>query len=269
MATGFGGTTMRFCGLCMLALALAAASRAGPAFDPSRFSYWQRPGTQLPAQIVFRDSDARPVSLGDLSRDRPLILVPAYFHCANLCGVVRESLLGALRRTELQAGRDYTLAVVSIDPQESSVDARDAKTADLAAFGAEGAERNWRYLTGSSQNIEALTDAIGFRHRFDPDSKQYVHPAGIVFVSGGGVVSNYLLGVGYTPADVRAAVNQAGSGRIAAAASSLLLICFHFDPSTGRYSLEILKLFRLAALLTVLTLAVTLFLLFRRERVRP
>jgi protein SCO1 len=260
---------MRFRGLCLLVLVFAtAASRSSPAFDPSRLSYWQRPGTKLPGQLLFRDADERPASLADLSRDRPLILVPAYFHCANLCGVVRASLLGALQRTELQAGRDYILAVVSIDPQESSADARDAKLADLAAFGSAGAERNWHYLTGSSQNIDTLTDAIGFRHRFDPEGKQFVHPAGIVFVTGGGVVSNYLLGVGYTPSELRSAVSQAGSGRIAAAAASLLLICFHFDPTTGRYSLEILKLFRLAALLTILILAATLFLLFRRERIR-
>jgi protein SCO1/2 len=260
---------LRFRGVGLLALVLAAAaSRSSPAIDPARFSYWQRPGTKLPGQMQFRDSDERPASLAELSRGRPLIVVPAYFRCVNLCGVVRASLLGALRRTELHAGRDYTLAVVSIDPAESSADARDAKMADLAAFGSAGAERDWHYLTGSSQDIEALTAAVGFRHRFDPESKQFVHPAGIVFVSGGGVVSNYLLGVGYTPTDLRSAVSQAGSGRIATAASSLLLICFHFDPTTGRYSLEILKLFRLAALLTVLTLAVMLFLLFRRERMR-
>lgn len=271
MAHSASGSTMKLRGLCLL-LALgvaAAAAGSSPAFDPSRFSYWERTGTALPGQILFLDSDQRPASLGDLSRQRPLILVPAYFHCANLCGVVRASLLSALQRTELQAGRDYTLAILSIDPHETSAEAREAKMADLSAFGSTGAERYWHYLTGSSENIKAVTDAIGFRHRFDPESKEFVHPAGIVFVTGSGMVSNYLLGVGYTPTDLRSAVRQAGSGRIAAAASSLLLICFHFDPTTGRYSLEILKLFRLAALLTVLIVVVMLFLLFRRERIRP
>jgi protein SCO1/2 len=271
MARSATGTTMKLRALCLLfGLAVAAAADpSSPAFDPSRFSYLERPGTGLPGQTLLLDSDERPVSLGDLSRERPLILVPAYFHCANLCGVVRASLLGALRRTELQAGRDYILAVLSIDPHETSADAREAKMADLSAFGSAGAERHWHYLTGSSENIKAVTDAIGFRHRFDPQSKEFVHPAGIVFVTGSGIVSNYLLGVGYTPTDLRSAVRQAGSGRIAAAVSSLLLICFHFDPTTGRYSLEILKSFRLAALLAVLTLAVMLFLLFRREHMGP
>jgi protein SCO1/2 len=262
---------MKLRGIWLLAAlgVAAAAARSSPAFDPSGFSYWQRPGTELPSQILLRDSDERSASLIDLSRERPLILVPGYFRCANLCGVVRASLLGALQRTELQAGRDYNLAVLSIDPHETSADAREAKIADLSAFGSAGAERYWHYLTGSDENIKVVTDAIGFRHRFDPESKEFVHPAGIVFVTRSGIVSNYLLGVGYTPTDLRSALRQAGSGRIAAAASSLLLICFHFDPTTGRYSLEILKVFRLAALLTVLTLAATLFLLFRRERIRP
>jgi protein SCO1/2 len=47
-----------------------------------------------------------------------------------------------------------------------------------------------------------------------------------------------------------------------------LLICFHFDPTTGRYSLEILKVLRLAGVLTVLTIAGVVFLLLRRERLR-
>ena len=271
MARRLSGLSMRTRALCLL-LALGvgtAVARSSPAFDPSRFSYWERPGTSLPWKARFRDSDDSLASLAELSRERPLILVPAYFHCANLCGVVRASLLGSLQRSELQAGRDYILAVLSIDPHETSAAAREAKSADLSAFGSAGGEPDWHYLTGSAENIKAITDAIGFRHRFDPESNQFVHPAGIVFVTGSGIVSNYLLGAGYTAKDLRAAIHQASSGRIAAAAASLLLVCFHFDPSTGRYSLEILKLFRLAALFTVITLGVLLFLLFRRERVRP
>ena len=87
-------------------------------------------------------------------------------------------------------------------------------------------------------------------------------------MSAQGVVSNYLLGVGYTPVEVRSALHSAGVGRIAAAAAPLLLICFHFDPTTGRYSLQILKVLRLAGILTVLTIALVVFLLFRRERLR-
>ena len=42
------------------------------------------------------------------------------------------------------------------------------------------------YLTGTADDIQALTDAVGFRDRFDPASNQFVHPAGVVFVTSSG-----------------------------------------------------------------------------------
>jgi len=272
MAHRAGAAAMkRLLRLGVLAAAVAApvAGRCGFALDPALYSYHEQPGSHLPAQSVFRDSDGRAVRLGELSRGMPLILVLAYFHCSSLCGIVRASLYGALRATELQAGRDYALAVLSIDSHETSTDARAARATDLSAFGLRGAQAYQHYLTGSDPQIKAVADAVGFRDRFDPQTRQFVHPAGVVFVTPDGIVSSYLLGVGYTPAAVSSALQRAGAGRVAAVGSPILLICFHFDPATGRYSLEIIKLIRLAGVLTVLTLAGMLFLLFRKERRRP
>jgi protein SCO1/2 len=121
------------------------------------------------------------------------------------------------------------------------------------------------YLTGNASDIEALAESVGFRHRFDPDSNQFVHPPGVIFVTSSGRVSNYLLGVGYAPTAVRSAVERTAAGGIAAVGSPLLLICFHFDPTTGRYSLEVMKILRLAGIVAVLTIAGMVFLLRRRE----
>jgi protein SCO1/2 len=246
----------------------SAAGRYASDIDPARFSYQERPGVRLPSQLPFRDSDGRVVRLGDLAHGMPMILVPAYLRCPNLCGVVRASLLSTLRHAELEPGRDYVLAVLSIDPTETSAEAGAAKAIDLSAFGDDRTQMYWHYLTGTAASITAVTDAVGFRNRFDPKSQQFIHPTGVIFVTATGVVSNYLLGVGYTPVDVRSALHRADVGRIATAAAPILLICFHFDPTTGRYSLEILKVLRLAGALTVLTIAGMVFLLCRRERVR-
>jgi protein SCO1 len=254
--------------LLWLLLAAAVAPIAGQcasAPDPSFYAFHERPGARLPMQPVFIDSNDRPVHLSELSRGLPLIVVLAYFHCTSLCGVVRSSLFNALGAAKLRAGRDYALAVLSIDPHELSTEASAAKSADMAAFGPLGADTFVHYLTGRADDIQALTDAVGFRDRFDPASNQFVHPAGVVFVTPTGRVSNYLLGVGYAPSAVRSALEQAAAGGIAAAGSPLLLICFHFDPTTGRYSLEILKVLRLAGIVAVLTVAGMLFLLSRRE----
>ena len=99
--------------------------------------------------------------------------------------------------------------------------------------------------------MQAVADAVGFHDRFDPELKQFVHPVGIVFATPAGIVSSYLLGVGYRPGDVRLGVTRARLGSIAAAALPVLLLCYHFDPATGRYTLAIMKLLRLAGVITV------------------
>jgi protein SCO1/2 len=267
MARPWGVAVIRCCAVLLLAACAAAgaADRTSAAIDPAQFSYDQRPGARLPSQLLFQDSDGRTVRLGDLAQGAPLILVPAYLRCPNLCSVVRASLFRSLQRAGLRGGRDYVLAVLSIDPTDTSTEASAAKAADLSAFGDGQTGSYWHYLTGAAPDIAVVTDAVGFRYRFDPDGQQFVHPAGIVIVTPAGVVSNYLLGVGYTPVDVRSALRTAGMARIAAAAAPLLLICFHLDPVTGRYSLAIMKLLRLAGVLTAVTIAGMLLLLHHRE----
>jgi protein SCO1/2 len=106
---------------------------------------------------------------------------------------------------------------------------------------------------------------VGFRSRFDAADKQFLHPAGIVFLTGKGTVSSYLLGLGYQPRDVGLGVTRAANG-VTARALPILLLCFHYDPTTGRYSLAILRVLQLGAAITVLVIAGTMTLALRRER---
>jgi protein SCO1/2 len=48
----------------------------------------------------------------------------------------------------------------------------------------------------------------------------------------------------------------------------VLLLCYDYNPVTGRYTLAIMKLLRLAAAITVVTTAGVLFLAFRSEKGR-
>jgi protein SCO1/2 len=249
---------------------------ATPAVDAAQLAYVERPGAALPMQVSLRESAggresaAGAVRLADLSAGRPLILVLGYFKCPNLCGVVRASLFRALAASGLAAGRDYALVSLSIDPAESVDDAADARRQDLGAFPLPGEASFVHYVTGSPEAIRDIASAAGFRDQPAPGAgREWIHPAGIVFATSGGTLSSYLLGVGYHPEAVRLAVERAHAHVIAAVAAPLLLLCFHFDPTTGRYSLEVLKLMRFGAVLTVLVLGGVLYLLFRRERSAP
>jgi protein SCO1 len=260
---------MRTLLLILLLLSAPRPAIAASMPDFSGLAYEQKLGGQLPLQEAFRDEAGRNVRLSALFSGKPLILALGYFHCPNLCSVVRADLFDALRASGMAAGRDYSLVALSIDPSETSADADAAKADDLQRYPSPGAGENWHFLTGRADAVQAVADAVGFRNRFDPEFKQFVHPVGIVFATPAGVVSSYLLGVGYRPGDVRLGVTRAQWGSIAAAALPVLLLCYHFDPATGRYTLAILKLLRLAAIMTAVSVAGTLFLAFRRDRTRP
>jgi protein SCO1 len=255
--------------LALLLLLLATPAAAAPPPDLRGFTYAQKPGSPLPLDATFRDEAGRSVRLGDVPAGKPLILALGYFHCPNLCGLVRTDLFDALRRTAMTAGHDYALVALSIDPAETPADAAAAKRDDMKRYPLPGAEEHWRFLTGAAADVQAVTDAVGFRDRYDEQFKQFVHPAGLVFATPAGVVSSYLLGVGYAPNDVQLAVTRAAAGSVAAAALPVLLLCYHYDPQTGRYTLEIMKLVRLAAVLTVVTIGGTIYLALRRERSSP
>ncbi len=147
----------------------------------------------------------------------------------------------------------------------STATAAAARHADLLRYPLPGGAADVHYLTGPATSLEALASAEGFHARYDKLLKQFMHPAGLVFATPGGRVSGYLLGVGYTPGALAIAIGRARR-HISLLAQPILLLCFHFDATTGRYTVAVLKLLRLAAALTVVTIGGTLFVLHRQGR---
>jgi protein SCO1/2 len=197
-----------------------------------------------------------------------MILALGYFHCPKLCSVVRGDLFDALRRSGMIAGHDYSLAVLSIDSSETSADAAAAKANDLERYSAPGAAQYWRFLTGDHDAVQGVADSVGFHDRPNQQLKTFAHPVGVVFITPAGVVSNYLLGVGYQPEDVRLAVTRAALGDIAPSSSPVMLLCYDYDPTTGQYTLAVVKLLRWAAGITLAIVGGALYRAFRYERSR-
>jgi protein SCO1 len=252
----------------LLAVLLMLPTTSHASGDLAQFAWQQRPGSQVPLDAELRDETGQPVRLGALIGRRPTILALGYFHCPNLCGLLRADLTDALAGSGLHAPADYALIVLSIDPSEDAAEAADAHRQDAARMKVPADAAAWRYLTGSADAVRAVKQAVGFRARFDPALRQFLHPAGLVILTAQGAVSSYLLGVGYRPGDLRAAVTRAGEGGVAKAALPVLLLCFHYDPTTGRYTLAVTRLLQLAGGLTVLTIGGTIALALRRERQR-
>ncbi|MBB3230944.1 SCO family protein [Halomonas stenophila] len=256
-------------GLCLLLWGLSPSlAPATPTPETQqamigKVDYQQHVGAPLPGALRFRDAQGDIVTLDTLTRDKPLVLAMAWYHCPQLCPMLLDRLATATEG--LPFDRDaYRVAVVSIAPDEGPRDARRIER-ELHRRHGEAVD-GWQLLSGRQPAIEALAESIGFRYAYDDTTGQYAHPAGLVVVAPGGTISQYLFGVRPDTPDLRLALTEAGQGEIGTPVDRVLLRCYRYDPETGRYSLAVMNLLRVAGGGSALALLGAVIWMRRRER---
>ena len=226
----------------------------------------QRLNERVPLDLPFRDEAGRAVRLGDFFGKRPVVLALVYYECPMLCTQVLNGLASALGAISFDAGREFDVVTVSFDPRETPRLAADKKRTYLARYRRPGAAEGWHFLTGDAPAIAALTEAVGFRYRFDPATGQFAHGSAVFVLTPGGTLSRYLYGIEYPPRDLRLAIVESAAGRIGTPVDQVLLYCFHYDPTTGRYGAVAMNIIRLGGIVTVAALSLFLIASWRRER---
>jgi protein SCO1/2 len=258
--------------LVALALALPGSAQILGGPEPPAVAWTQAVGAQLPRAAGFTDHDGRAVTLGECLGARPTVLVFVYYECPMLCGLVLEGLVSALRAVDFTTGADFDVLVLSIDPGEAPALAAAKRASVLAASGIEPdapAAAGWRFLVGEEREIRSVTDAAGFTYSYVPERDEWAHGAGVTVLAPGGTVSRILFGVEFAPRDLRFALIEAAEGRIGTPLDQVLLRCFHYDPTRGKYGLAILVVVRGLGTLTVLALGLFVVRWLRLERRRP
>jgi protein SCO1 len=226
----------------------------------------QKIGQQLPLDLVFRDEAGREVKLGEYFGARPVVLALAYYECPMLCTQVLNGMTGALKTLSFDAGTDFDVVVVSIDPKDNFRLAANKKLTYVEHYGRPAAANGWHFLTGAEASIKPLADAIGFRYAYDANIKQYAHGAAIYVATPKGVVSRYLLGIDFAPRDLRLALVEASNNQLGSVADKVMLLCYHYDPSVGKYGVAIINAVRVGFVGTVTGFLAFLFVSLRRER---
>jgi protein SCO1/2 len=225
----------------------------------------QKLDAQVPLDLVFTDSTGRRVRLADSFGSKPVILNLAYYECPMLCTLVMNGMVRAMRAIDLELGADYEVLTVSIDPGETPELAAPKRRTYLGFLG-DPESTHWSFLTGSAGSIDRLTDSVGFRYTRDEATGQWAHASAIMVLTPDGHVSRYLYGIEYAPRDLQLALVEAAGGMIGSPIDELLLYCFHYDPTTGRYGLAIMNVVRVLGLLTLAGLAGFVGRALRRER---
>jgi len=211
----------------------------------------QKLDAQIPLDLKFTDEQGREVTLGSLFGSRPVVLALVYYECPMLCTEVLNGLVASLETLSFDAGRDFDILVVSFDPGETPALAAQKKEMYLKRYGRPGAESGMHFLTGREDAIHALTNAVGFKYKYDPSTDQFAHTAVLTVLTPAGHVSRYLYGIEYPARDVRLALVEAADGKIGSAVDKVLLYCYHYDPETGKYGLAIMNVVRLGGIMTV------------------
>jgi protein SCO1 len=229
----------------------------------------QRLNEQVPLDIPFVDDEGRPVTLGKyFGESKPVILVLAYYRCPMLCTQVLNGLVQGMRDMPFTIGKEFRVVTVSFDAHETTEMAAAKRRTYLHSYGKPEAAEGWHFLTGSEQSISRLTRAVGFRFAYDPLSDQFAHAAGIVLLTPSGKISRYFYDIHYSGRDLRLGLVEASRNKIGSPIDQILLFCFHYDPTAGKYGAAIMNLVRAGGVLTVIGLGVMFGLLIRGERRR-
>jgi protein SCO1/2 len=219
-------------------------------------------------QTVFYD-DVGSVKLGDYFGSKPVVMTFVYYQCPMLCPLTLNGISSALKALSFTPGQDFEIVVVSFDPRDTPEAANAKKQAHLAHWNTKATAAGWHFLTADAETIKTITSAAGFTYQWDEKTGQFAHVSGVLTLTPDGKLSRYFYGVEYSPKELRLALVESGQGRIGSKVDELLLYCFHYDPTVGKYGWAVMTLVRLGGALTVALIVGFVLVMRRREGRAP
>ena len=231
-----------------------------------KVAFEQNLDAQLPLDTPLRDEAENAVKFGDYFGKKPVVLLFGYYECPMLCSLELNGLVRNLRAVTMSAGNEFDVVMVSIDPTETAKLAAAKKAGYVRKYDRPGAENGWHFLTGDGPAVKRLSGVAGFKYEYDPKSRQYAHPAGLMVVTPQGRISRYIYGVDFPASNLRWSLIEASAGKIGSPVDKILLMCFHYDPSTGRYNFAIMRSVNVLGLIVLGSLLTFMLTNFWRER---
>ncbi len=225
--------------------------------------------SSLPLNLGFTNAEGRPVTLKDyFDGEAPVILTLNYSDCPMLCSMQLNGVVQGMKQLDWSAGKEFRVVTVSINPKETWTRAKKTKSRYLTQYGRPGTEKGWVFLTGSENNVRALADAMGFQYGYNEKRDEWVHPAAILVATPSAKVARYLYGLEYHPKTLRLSLVEASEGKVGSTVDRLLLYCFHYDETEGRYAPVARNIMKVSGAVAVVLLGGFLAALWISDRKR-
>jgi protein SCO1 len=219
----------------------------------------------VPLDVSFTDQDGNPVQLRKYFGSKPVLFAPVYFTCPMLCDQILGGLVAGLRPLSLKPGRDFEIVAMSFNPADTTADAKRKRDQFSHSYSSRAGTDGWNFLTGSQSSIDRVTKAIGFRYHWDAAHNMFVHASGIMIMTPEGRLARYFYGVEFEPKDLKLGLVEASHNRIGSAVDQILLFCYHYDPTTGKYGAVVINLLRIVAAVVLIALTLMLVFFWRRD----
>jgi protein SCO1/2 len=229
----------------------------------------QHLNTTLP-NVPFVDETGKPVNTADyFGHGKPAVLALVYFKCPMLCSEELDGLVQSLAMVHLDPSKDFNVLVISIDPTDTPAEAAKKKALYTRRYARPGTEGGWHFLTGQQPSIDAVTKAVGFGYVkiASPDGKttQFAHASAIQLLTPEAKISQYYLGVEYSPKDLMLGLVESSDHKIGSPVANILTYCYHYDPHRNKHSLIVARVVQFGGMITVAGLGGFMFLMFRRD----
>ena len=247
-------------------------------------------GENISTNLEFVHHSGQNIKLSDLmNKDRPILFTLNYYSCATLCSVQLNALKGVLTALDWKIGENFEIVTISIDSEETAELASDKRQnyltdlfltkenignkEDLSEEQNKELQNilesnNWHFMVGQKEDIQKIADEVGYGFAYDPVSKDYLHPAVVMVLSPEGMISRYLYGISFDAKDLKFSLIDAANGKVGSPMEQLIMSCYSFDLSTGKYTPVAFKVMRLAGIITVFSIGLLVFGLRQQERVR-
>jgi protein SCO1/2 len=217
-------------------------------------------GDTIPMDLWFLNENSDTITLGQLI-DKPTILLFVYFDCPNLCSPLMDGVADVVSKLDLKLGTDYQIITISFNTKDTPEKAREKKVNFVQKISKEN-QSSWFYLTGVQENINAITEAAGFKYK--AQGLDFAHASAILVLSPHGKITRYLYGLSFLPFDVKMAIIEAQKGLARPTINKVLEYCFGYNPGSKTYTLQITRI--IGSLTLFIAAIVFIILLLKRKK---